>query len=318
MLALKQTERVLNAMGEASRLRLLALCALGERAVGDLAGALGQSEPRVSRHLKILAEAGLVERRRDGHRVCYRAATAGDAGEILRTILARLDAGDGTLRRDAGRVQRQTTDGAAVPLPLESRLGRAMREFVTAPRSGFDIRLDSGSGSGSGLGNDAVGGRALILGLRHLELIDAASRLARHTSVVVDSAAAGEIARAWIDRQAVPRRCEVATVAPLPVATWPAAWQAPWQAIILDRVLQPFPALEPTLLAAREQLAPAGGLWLFERYEALEESDAGVARDPLARLRRLLATSGLRCERIQPLETDGVHLLATSCSRATP
>ena len=54
----------LKAAGESSRLRLLALCAERDLSVSDLAQAVGQSEPRVSRHLKILCEAGLVVRLR--------------------------------------------------------------------------------------------------------------------------------------------------------------------------------------------------------------------------------------------------------------
>ncbi|HUE49406.1 MAG TPA: ArsR family transcriptional regulator, partial [Steroidobacteraceae bacterium] len=56
--------RWLRAAGEPSRLRLLALCAEGALSVSDLAHALKQSEPRVSRHLKILCEAGLLVRLR--------------------------------------------------------------------------------------------------------------------------------------------------------------------------------------------------------------------------------------------------------------
>jgi len=50
----------LRAAGEPSRLRLLALCDRGDLSVSDLAQALGQSEPRVCRHLRILSEAGLI------------------------------------------------------------------------------------------------------------------------------------------------------------------------------------------------------------------------------------------------------------------
>ena len=51
---------VLRAAGETTRLRLLALLADGEQSVKDLTEILGQSQPRVSRHLKLLADAGLV------------------------------------------------------------------------------------------------------------------------------------------------------------------------------------------------------------------------------------------------------------------
>ena len=61
----------LRAAGEDSRLRLLALCARQEFSVSDLAEVLRQSEPRVSRHLRILCEAGLLERLRQGQWVHY-------------------------------------------------------------------------------------------------------------------------------------------------------------------------------------------------------------------------------------------------------
>jgi len=62
----------LKAAGEDSRLRLLGLCAQQEMSVSDLAEALRQSETRVSRHLKILCEAGLLERLRQGQWVPFR------------------------------------------------------------------------------------------------------------------------------------------------------------------------------------------------------------------------------------------------------
>ena len=57
---------VLKAAGEGTRLRLLALLADGEHSVKDLTEILGQSQPRVSRHLKLLADAGLVTRNAEG------------------------------------------------------------------------------------------------------------------------------------------------------------------------------------------------------------------------------------------------------------
>src|SRR3954451_16632686 len=62
----------LRAIAEPSRLRLLILCARGELTVSELAQILGQSQPRVSRHLKLLCEAGLLDRTREGSWVFYR------------------------------------------------------------------------------------------------------------------------------------------------------------------------------------------------------------------------------------------------------
>ena len=52
----------LRAAGEHTRVRILALCAQGELSVSELTQVLGQSQPRVSRHLKLLVEAGRLER----------------------------------------------------------------------------------------------------------------------------------------------------------------------------------------------------------------------------------------------------------------
>ena len=60
---LNETLVTLRAAAEETRLRILALLAEGELSVSDLTYILGQSQPRISRHLKLLVEAGLVERR---------------------------------------------------------------------------------------------------------------------------------------------------------------------------------------------------------------------------------------------------------------
>ena len=70
---------VLKAIGEPTRLRILALLARGELTVSELVQVLGQSQPRVSRHLKLLSEAGVVERLPEGAWVFYRLAE-GDRG----------------------------------------------------------------------------------------------------------------------------------------------------------------------------------------------------------------------------------------------
>ena len=66
--------RRLRAAGEATRLRILALLADGELNVKDLTQILGQSQPRISRHLKLMAEAGLIKRFREGSWVFFRLA----------------------------------------------------------------------------------------------------------------------------------------------------------------------------------------------------------------------------------------------------
>lgn len=95
---------VLRAAGEPSRLRILALLAREELAVLELCRVLDQSQPRVSRHLKLLAEAGLVERFPDGAWVFYRLTGGGQAGELIAEMLGRIDPADPVLARDAERL----------------------------------------------------------------------------------------------------------------------------------------------------------------------------------------------------------------------
>jgi ArsR family transcriptional regulator len=99
-----QAVDVLRAAGEPSRLRILALLACEELAVLELCRVLDQSQPRVSRHLKLLAEAGLVERFPDGAWVFYRLTGAGQAGELIADLLGRIDPADPGLTRDAERL----------------------------------------------------------------------------------------------------------------------------------------------------------------------------------------------------------------------
>jgi DNA-binding transcriptional ArsR family regulator len=63
--ALPLADRI-QALADPTRLRILALLRIMELSVGELAQILGQSQPRVSRHLKILADAGVLERRKEG------------------------------------------------------------------------------------------------------------------------------------------------------------------------------------------------------------------------------------------------------------
>lgn len=89
-----------RALADPTRLRIMRLLASMELAVGELAQVLGQSQPRVSRHIKILCDAGLAERRREGGWVFLRAAVS-EAGpaDVLGTALARVlvaaETGDG-------------------------------------------------------------------------------------------------------------------------------------------------------------------------------------------------------------------------------
>ena len=79
----------LRAAGEVTRARILALLAHGELSVGELAQVLNESQPSLSRHLKFLTAAGLVERLPEGAWVFYRLPAEGRARAIWSTRSTR-------------------------------------------------------------------------------------------------------------------------------------------------------------------------------------------------------------------------------------
>src|SRR3546814_4582271 len=83
---------LLRAAAEPTRLRILALCAHAELSVTELVTILGQSQPRVSRHLKLMVEAGVLERNREGARAFYRPAERGALAELVRALVALVPA----------------------------------------------------------------------------------------------------------------------------------------------------------------------------------------------------------------------------------
>src|SRR6187200_2671864 len=104
---------VLRAAGEGTRLRILALLSEAELTVSDLTDILRQSQPRISRHLKLLAEAGLVERFREGAWAFFRLAERGGPAEFARELIARLDPKDPMIARDRDRLTAVRTARAA-------------------------------------------------------------------------------------------------------------------------------------------------------------------------------------------------------------
>ena len=104
---------VLRAAGEPSRLRIVALLAREELAVMELCQIMDQSQPRVSRHLRLLTASGLVERFPDGGWVFYRLAAAPARRAILDRVLSVVDAHDPFLARDRDRLAAVRTERSA-------------------------------------------------------------------------------------------------------------------------------------------------------------------------------------------------------------
>lgn len=284
----------MKAAGEPSRLRLLALCSERDLSVTQLARALRQSGPRVSRHLKILCEAGLLERVRQGQWVHYRLTDEGGAAKFVRGVLAELDRDDEVLARD--RLQAYGARSTLPAPPVSSRLGRNLAAFIEGSRP--QTRLRS----------------ALLIGTHRPEVLEVAAALASQFTAVVSSRREAQATRAFIEARGLPGSVLVAA-SPADIAAG-----STHEAVIFDFAGGPAGAFESWLTRARSALTPGGPLWLFVRYDALEtgaaQTAAGTPENPLTRLRRLLAESGLACRQLSPIEADGEHVLAVSAAAA--
>lgn len=98
----------MRAAAESTRLRLLLLCASAELTVSDLTQILGQSQPRVSRHLKVLCDAGLLDRSREGTSAYFRLTRRGPASGLARTLAGLADkdvVSDPLVQRDRQRLE---------------------------------------------------------------------------------------------------------------------------------------------------------------------------------------------------------------------
>jgi ubiquinone/menaquinone biosynthesis C-methylase UbiE len=160
---MEQLLAALRAIAEPTRLRLVVLCARGELTVSELTQILGQSQPRVSRHLKLLCEAGLLDRFREGSWVFYRLSQAGAAGVLARQLVAACGETDPTIALDLQRlsaVKRQRADLASTYFRENAVQWHRIRSLYVDEReveaalveivAGADPRelLDIGTGTG--------------------------------------------------------------------------------------------------------------------------------------------------------------------------
>src|SRR6202158_810287 len=152
-----------RAEGETEGLCLLVLCPDGERTVSELAQILGQSQPRVSRHLKLLCEAGLLDRFREGSWVFYRLSSRTAASALVQHLVAACGKADETIALDLQRlaaIKRQRAELAAAYFREnaaqwhrirslyvdEAEVEAALSEIVAA--AGPQDLLDIGTGTG--------------------------------------------------------------------------------------------------------------------------------------------------------------------------
>lgn len=150
----------LRAAAEPTRLRLLALCARGAFCVTELCAVLGQSQPRLSRHLKLLTEAGLLERIPEGPNAYFQVPASAD---LVRVVLARLPEEEPVLqsdRRQAARIAAERARAASEAFrrdgmdwdelrALDLDAGAIEAALLAALPEKIGTLLDIGTGTGS-------------------------------------------------------------------------------------------------------------------------------------------------------------------------
>lgn len=268
----EQSIQVLKAAAEPTRLRLLALCCRAESTVSELVQVLGQSQPRISRHLKLLCDAGLLERFRDGHWIYYRIPSTAAGAAQVRRLLELVPAEAPELARDAelaaaGRLASVAPETAPLS-EAERGLHRAVLDTVlTAPVGRL---LDIGAGNA-----------------RMLKLLG--RRASRAVGIDIDGdqrrQARAELAVAGLGsctiRAGDAHRLDFADAA--------------FDTVILDEVLVPSTSPERVVAEASRVLAPGGRVLLIEPLQA------EAAEDKARQIARLAAGAGLALGRPRPV-----------------
>jgi ArsR family transcriptional regulator len=118
---------VLRAVGEETRLRIVALLQHGELTVTDLTDILGQSQPRISRHLKLLADAGVVDKHREGTWAFFELVGEGPIADLVADIVSRIEPHDAVSAIDLDRLE-----------VVRSRRGAAAQEYFAGVADHWD------------------------------------------------------------------------------------------------------------------------------------------------------------------------------------
>lgn len=282
----------LKCAAEPTRLRLLALLSHGELQVGEICRILGQSQPRISRHLRLLTEAGFLDRFREQQCVYYRTPVTSVQMGWLRQLLDEMARGEPQLQRDhermtqviavrgrlaARRLRRTDADGLQFAEPLLEEIGPV----------GVGQLLDIGTGSG------AV-----------LELL---ARRARHAVGIDISTHALQLARARVHGAGL-SHCEFhrGDMYALPVD------DATFDTVTMDRVLADASRPEAVIGEAARALRGGGRLIIVEQMERLESQ---LPTRPLQQLRGWLTAAGLQAERLRPCPLQGGDFLIATARR---
>ena len=291
---IEQIVQVLKNLAEPTRLRLVTLLGHGELTVGEICRVVGLSQPRVSRHLRLLTEAGLLDRVREQQRVYYRTPAARPRAGWLNGLLAAVDPEDPTLQRDRVRVavvvgEREKLAAHELGAPADRDqvgLAAVLREELGPVALGE--LLDIGTGAGRLV--EMLGGQATY-------------------AVGVDlSLPALRLARARLHGRALVhcefRHCDMYALTYAVES---------FDTVTIDRVLARAERPVAVLTEAARVLRHSGRLLLVERFGELE---ACMGLDPLLGVRQWLDASGFKLTRLRRCDLASDHYLLALAQRS--
>jgi SAM-dependent methyltransferase len=283
---LGQVVRALKSAAEPTRLRLLVLLSHAEFTVGELASILRQSQPRISRHLRLLTEAGFLDRFREQQCVYYRVPVTGQCLQWSRQILSLLNPDAALLRRDreqAARVVGQRTVAATAVDTAEQESREELARLLVAELGPSSIGELLDVGTGAGLMLELLGPRA-----EHAIGIDISAPALRLARTRVHGAGLSHCEFRRGDMYGLP--CE----------------DAAFDLVTMDRLLGLAERPVAALAEAARALRPGGRLLVIEDFEQLA---ARATDNPLAQLRGWLSAGGFTGVRLRPCDLANRHCI---------
>lgn len=263
----EQLASLLRALGDPSRLRLLHALEQGELTVGEITEVTGLSQPRVSRHLKLLCNARVLRRARDQNEVYYRANTDEDRRVLVRNALGALSPEDPEVAQDQARLQNildrrrvraeQLLHGMGIK-PLDARTARDV-----AAAAEELLRESPGCVQGGSLAL----GRLLDVGTGTGTMVQLLARHAEHVVAVDRSREMRLVARARALASGL-ANCAVQD-ADMYALSFPAE---SFETVTMDRVLGVAERAREAIAEAARVLKPGGRLLVVEtRLSAIDE-----------------------------------------------
>ncbi|HEX2789351.1 MAG TPA: metalloregulator ArsR/SmtB family transcription factor [Steroidobacteraceae bacterium] len=303
--------RALKSAAEPTRLRLLFVLSQAEYTVGELAAVLNQSQPRISRHLRLLTEAGFLDRFREQQCVYYRAPTHGRYLEWQRQLLAMADPDAQLLKRDRERALKVVGNRALV---AARQLGAAQ---TAASGAVADLAGDLGVGA-AGAGSSSSSreelsnllleelgpapvGELLDIGTGSGLMLEILGPRARRAVGVDISVPALRLARTRVHGAGL-SHCEFrrGDMYSLPYD------DACFDTVSIDRVLAAAERPAAAIAEAARTLRPDGRLIVVEDFDQI---DARASDNPLSQLRRWFAAAGMNADRLRPCDLAGRHFI---------